>query len=339
MCVIIAKKIKDNISGDIKFGLFKHRDRSYDAKYKIKTFNFKKVSVLYLEDLKSGWIEGINDKGIKIVSAALDNHSDESNGSDYKSPKYKKYLEKLNYRNSLILKRALRQSTIEEALSILKDSLFIGNTFLSDGESLYSLEIAIQQNKLLDFRKSNKDLASLSFKNFKMEILSQLQESDFTVSIKDLSSKDLVVKTNHSEDKKGLGYISSDDGFSSSVSRKEIIENLLKDFDGSIEEIITLLSSTDGADFHKNPEMRPNRNKEKTTLSDKEKDKNGYSNYYTTDIFGLYDFTLYHLPLHSKVTNLDILKILDKDTNCHYILLKNINEKFSLKRTLVDLYT
>jgi len=337
MCVIIAKKIKDNISGETKFGLFKHRDRSYDAKYKIKTFNFKKVSVLFLEDLKSGWIEGINDKGIKIVSAALDNHSDESNG-ETNTERYKKYLNKLNYRNSLILKRALRQSNIEESLNVLKDSLFIGNTFLSDGEKLFSLEIAIEQSKFLKFQDSDEDLSKLDFKDFKMAVMKQLSDKDFTVSVKDLSSKSLVVKTNHSIDKKGLGYTKGENGFESSKLRKKLIEDTLVDFNGSAEEVIKLLSTTDGIDFHKNPEMRPLRNKEKTQLSNKEKDNKNISDYYTTDIFGLYDYTLYHLPLHSKITNLDILKILDKDTDCHFILLKALNEKFSFKSALMDLY-
>jgi Fe2+ or Zn2+ uptake regulation protein len=335
MCVIVAKKIKGS------WKLFKFRDRKYDPKYIIKDYNVNNIEITYLKDKKTNWIEGINSNGITFVSAALDNHSDASitDQAQSKNTKaerlFKEYLKKANQRNFEILKRALRQSTIEDALEILVESKFIGNTFLTDGEKLYSIEIAIPQAKLLKYRQTD-DFKNLSFKEFKAKIMNNLNENDFKVSVIDASNKRLLVKTNHSIQLSNLGYIKGQKGYESSVKRRELMISFLKNLDNnlSVEEIIYELTNLDLPKVHKNPENRPLRTKEKINLNNNEKEKLKISNYYTTDIFGIdpEKRTIYILPLHSKILNYN--EFLQKETQNHIVVLNKNIFKESWKETI-----
>ena len=326
MCDIIAKKIND------KWKLFKFRDRKYNPTYIIKDYPVNNLKITYLYDKKTKWIEGINSNGITFVSAALDNHSDSSLTSlakkeNTKADKiFKEYLKLNNQRNFEILKRVLRQSDIKSALNVLIDLKFIGNTFLTDGETLYSIEIAIPQAKLLQYRQQD-DFKNLDYKEFKAKIMNNLSDDDFKVSVTDNSKENLIVKTNHSIRLKDLGYIKGQKGFNSSVKRREITISFLKSLSNtlSIEDLIYELSTLDLPKFHKNPENRPLRSKEKIDLKASDKEKLNISEYYTTDIFGFdpEKKTIYNLPLHSKIENYN--NFLNKSSENHIIILnKNI---------------
>jgi len=325
MCVILAKKIKG------EWNLFKFRDRKYNPTYDIKDYLVNGLEVTYLRDKKSHWIEGINDNKVTLVSAALDNHADASivTAAEQQNTKtdklFKEYLKNTNLRNYEILKRVLRQPTIEEALDVIVSNKFIGNTFLTDGEKLYSIEIAIPQAKLLKYRHSD-DYKEMPYKEFKVDIMNNLDENDFKVSVKDYTNKTIAVKTNHSIDRKGLGYVENQKGYESSIKRREIALNYLKNIkDSSIEDIVYMLSNLDLPKFDSNPENRPLRNKDKINLDKEERKKLNISSYYTTDIFGFSPSkkTIYVLPLYSKIVNYNTYY--KKDTKTHIIVLnKNI---------------
>jgi len=325
LCVIIAKKI-NNI-----WNLFKLRDRKYDPKYIIKDYNVNNIELTYLLDKKSKWLEGINSNGITLVSAALDNHADASitNNAENSSKAdklFQEYLKKTNQRNYEILKRILRQPNIEDALNVLVESKFIGNTFLTDGNKLYSIEIAIPQAKLLQYKEENDEFKDLSFKEFKAKIMNNLSEDDFKVSVVDSSDKELLVKTNHSIRLRNLGYVKGQKGYKSSVKRREIVISYMKKLKNlSTEEIVYQLYNLDLPKIHYNPEYRPLRTKEKINLDDKLKQKFEITSYYTTDIFGINPEkrTIYILPLHSKILNYG--NYINKNTKTHIIVLnKNI---------------
>ena len=325
MCVILAKKINNN------WNLFKFRDRKYNPIYEIKDYTYNNLELTYLLDKKSHWIEGLNSNGITLVSAALDNHSDASiqnkaQKDNTKAEKlFKQYLNRNNERNYEILKRVLRQPTIEEALEVICDYKFIGCTFLTDGDKLYSIEISIPQAKLLNYRKQD-DYKDLSYKEFKSTIMNNLNEDDFTISVKDYTNKTIAVKTNHSVDRKNLGYIDGQKGYKSSTKRRDIAFDFLKDIkDDNIEDILYTLSALDLPKYNKNPEFRPLRSKDKINLSKSDKDKYQITSYYTTDILGIdpKKRTLYILPLHSKILNYNTF--LQKETKNHIIVLnKNL---------------
>lgn len=333
MCVIMSKKVvspKDNInSKEDKYCLFKLRDRGYDAKYSQKIYTFNNgISVLYLVDQKNNWTEGINSNGIMIISAALENHFDSLD--DMPPAEYRKFIEEVNKRNGIILRRALRQTTIEKAKDLLVDTFFIGNTLISDGSKVYSIEIAVDPKKF-DGEIDIDDNKNIDFHQFKMELIKNLDKKDFLISVKEIN-EDLYVKTNHSIEKRGLGYTPKDNGYESSKKRRDYIIKNLKDFDGGAIEIIELLDNMDSEELDKNPEMRPKRSKEKIDLSDKEKDKHKITDFYTTDIFGFKsDGTMIIRPIYSKIVNLDINNILKK-TGINLIVIKgNNNESILLK--------
>jgi len=306
MCVIIAKKINSS------WKLFKFRDRKYNPKYIIKDYPTSNVQITYLLDKKTKWLEGINSNGITFVSAALDNHADASitdkaKKQNTKAEKlFKEYLKKTNQRNYEILKRTLRQSDIESALNVLVESKFIGNTFITDGKKLYSIEIAIPQAKLLQYRQDD-NFKDLDFKEFKAKIMNNLSDEDFKVSVNDASNDKLLVKTNHSIRIKGLGYREGQRGYESSVERRNIVLSFMKSLSDTLsaEEIVYELSNLDLPKYNSNPEYRPLRIKDKIDMKKSEKEKLNITSYYTTDIFGFDPTkkTIYVLPLHSKIEN------------------------------------
>jgi hypothetical protein len=287
---------------------------------KVYTFN-NGVSVFYLVDQKNNWTEGVNSNGISIVSAALENHFDSIQGEPPKE--YKKFIKEVNKRNGIILRRALRQPTLEEAKDLLLETYFIGNTLLTDGKKLWSLEIGIDP-KSFNSEVEIEDNQDLDFHEFKMEMMKNLDPKDFKVSAKEID-KDLYVKTNHSVEVKNLGYNDSDRGYESSTKRRQYVMDALKDFDGGVVEVMELLNTLGGIDIDKNPEMRPKRVKDKVGYSDKEKEEMKISNYFTTDILGFKKGTMYILPLHSRIKNPNIEKVLKK-TGINFVILKGQNE-------------
>jgi len=154
--------------------------------------------------------------------------------------------------------------------------------------------------------------------------MANLNEDDFKVSVKDYSTKRIAVKTNHSIDRTGMGYVKGQKGYNSSIKRRDIAYNFLKNIsDDNIEDIIYSLSNLDLPKYSKNPEYRPLRTKDKINLDNEEKEKYNISEYYTTDIFGFSPEkrTMYILPIHSKFENLNTY--FKKETKTHIIILNN----------------
>ena len=318
MCVILSKKLPSQ--NGKKFNIFKIRDRGYDVTYRVKTITFKNnITVLYLIDEFNEWTEGINSKGIMVVSSALENHFDEF--QEKPSKQYKEFMKKINKRNGIILRRALRQITLEDAMQVLIDTLFVGNTLISDGDKCYSLEIALPK-EVFEIDNSFDDIEEMGFHEFKMQIMKSIKPDDFIVSVKEIK-EDLYVKTNHSIDVRGLGYSTSDVGYKSSMNRRKTTLDKLKDFKGGSLELVMFLNTLGDDNIDKNQEYRPIRIKDKIDLPNKDKVKQNISNYYSTDIIGLVpNGTLIILPLHSKLKNVKIDTI-QKKSGVSLLILNN----------------
>jgi len=87
MCIIAYLKHNNNIY------LIKNRDRIYRARIKIIHELINGIEIVYIKDIDSGWIEGMNEYGISLVNSALLVKYDEaettghSKGSDGKKIK------------------------------------------------------------------------------------------------------------------------------------------------------------------------------------------------------------------------------------------------------------
>lgn len=73
MCVILYTNLKDKII------LAKNRDRVYKPIIKIIHKIVNGIEIVYIHDIKSGWIEGINENGTAIINSTLNMFDDEIN--------------------------------------------------------------------------------------------------------------------------------------------------------------------------------------------------------------------------------------------------------------------
>jgi hypothetical protein len=65
MCVIVCKKVNG------KYIFFKNRDRPYQAPLKLVRELKNGVEMAYINDLKTGWIEGMNEYGIGVINSTF----------------------------------------------------------------------------------------------------------------------------------------------------------------------------------------------------------------------------------------------------------------------------
>lgn len=328
MCVAIAKKVKDKITGEEKYNLFKIRDREFNPNYIIRSYTYKNgLTTLFLIDDEIRWTEGINSNGIMIVSSSLDdlenNLEKAITGEADKEERMKFILKKINERNGLIIRRALRQLDLKSALDVLVEAKFIGNTFISDGDKCYLIECAITHdtfNKYIEEISDEED-EEADFVKFRMEMMRPINQDKIDIKVKEITS-DLEVRTNHALLLKNVGYVEGEKGYNSSVARREAVIKALKDFDGNTEEIVRLIARLGADEIDENPENRPIRRKDRLELPNKLKQEFEISNYYSTDIVGLNpNGTMYIYPMHSTIRNLDMAKLLDKK-GVHLIVIK-----------------
>ena len=218
MCVAIGMKLKNKNNKEQWF-LYKIRDRAYKPKYSLKYFSHDGVSSAFLIDEYNDWTEGINSKGIMLVSVALQNHEDKKDGKKKLSIKNRK-----TNRNGVILRQVLKMDNIKDVVDTLVEERFEGNTLVSDGQKLFCLEIflhnktkeAILRNLEIDPIEDDEDVKSI--------LLKHITPEDYDVKVKEIKDENLVVRTNHGIFLKDAGYTKEDgDGYKSSVMRRETV--------------------------------------------------------------------------------------------------------------------
>jgi hypothetical protein len=174
-CIILANKNNN------KHFLAKNRDRTYIPELSIIREVIDDLEIVYFKDEITGWIEGLNSNKIGIINSALLVEDDENANNIIKS-------------DSEIIYKILCSKKLDDALDILvnyKNGLQ-GHTFLSDSETLYSVEL-INQNQI------------------------KIQRKKFDKPI---------VRTNHGNSFKNVGYTSGYKYTSSVLRKKQILENI-----------------------------------------------------------------------------------------------------------------
>jgi hypothetical protein len=319
MCVIAAKKCKLSNSEKENWFLYKIRDRNYNPEYELDVKNKNGIETLFLTDHINKWSEGINSKGLMIVSAALDNHSDfEDNGqmSDTAS------VHKKNQSAMKALNSAIACGSIKEAKELLIKERFVGTSFISDGETLEILEIYVNDSAYTrEEEKIGQDkLKKLNKAEQIIEVMKGIQDEDFDVASHEVKKDTIAVRTNHGRLLDKAGYQPEDEdlkGYTSSMFRwklaKEAIE---KAGDAHPFEILTVLKNLKG--LEKEPQNNPIRIKTK-------KDKEGKQPYYSTTVIMLTPTgTMFAVPLEDEI-NQDSKLRLKKNRKVDFILLpKNL---------------
>ena len=169
--------------------LLKNRDRNYVPELTVYHEIRNGLEVLYVKDEVTGWLEGMNEKGIGIVNAAL------MVGHDEAEKKLVKTVGKKSSDGARILK-ALEQPTLNEAIESAKTYLggIKGHTFLSTPRRTVALEMTSKHDPVT--RK--------------------------------LDQADIHVRTNHGIEYPDAGYQEGED-YISSISRREQAKEFLAD--------------------------------------------------------------------------------------------------------------
>jgi hypothetical protein len=142
MCVIVYTNIKDDII------LAKNRDRVYRPNVQIIHEIVNGIEIAYINDINSGWIEGINEHGTAIVNSTLNIH-------DGKENKFKKIKVKGNkiyhtlceIDDTKVLNHMLSKDN--------KSYIIEGHTFLHVNGVCYHIENNIKNEYIITRAKPN----------------------------------------------------------------------------------------------------------------------------------------------------------------------------------------
>ena len=216
MCVIASLYLEDQSI------LVKNRDRKYKASIKVIHELRDGVEVLYIQDLDTGWAEGLNEYGIGITNATLMVNQDEREGIVIKKRK-----NTVSYDGDKI-KKALSLTNIESVVNYLTDyknkkpmhNGLKGITFVANAETKYVIEGTTKHTPI----------------------------------VVEVPKEELIVRTNHGIYYPGAGY-NTGIKKQSSVSRLEISERELKKVD-KVSKVLNTLSNQYIKDNFLNPYRR-----------------------------------------------------------------------------------
>jgi DNA topoisomerase-1 len=171
------------------FCMLKNRDRNYVPKVKLIHEIRNGVEVLYIEDVLTGWCEGLNEHGIGIVNTALLVKQDEQEGRPQKTKK------PVKRRDGDRILEALESKDVAAAVKSIKDhdGGLPGHTFVSDGRRTYSVEMSVDEHDPV---------------------------------VRYLDRFDLHVRTNHGFEHPDAGYVAGPDYESSTTRYEKAMETL-----------------------------------------------------------------------------------------------------------------
>lgn len=113
----------------------KNRDRTYKPSMQVVRDYIDGVEIVYIEDIDTDWSEGMNSYGIGILNATLNVGFDENERIIVRKKGKKS-------RDGAILREALSKTNIDDVTRVILKKMVIGHTLISDGNKLYTLEIA-----------------------------------------------------------------------------------------------------------------------------------------------------------------------------------------------------
>jgi len=295
MCVIVAAKLPRDIktgkpTKDAQWRLAKIRDRAYDAEYKIKRYTVSEIgsSQLFLIDTDSDWSEGVSvhedGSTLMLVNSALNNSGDKKDGTKAPSEGYSS--------NGKNIRSALKSHNIEDAINILKDGKFDGNTFLSDGKRLFVMECYLPLKVKMEYEEQ---VGDGRFEDI-------VPKEKYVVTVKEIKDDWLVVRTNHGVYDEMAGYTPADgESFKSSVNRRELATKYLEAEAFEAVDIVSILSRLGRDSVHKNAFYRPLRVKGEAINKDNPAPD---EQIYTTSIIQIDPSgTMFLKPLACKIEN------------------------------------
>ena len=224
-CTIAAVRVGDGVV------LAKNRDRGYKAKVEIVHELIDGVEVVYWRDIDTDWSEGMNEYGIGIVNSSLLVNQDEKEGKEVQKKRNNDATEtKIKSYDGEKIRKALTYKTLPQVIKSIvgfsgkdkKDVGLKGETFVSDSNSVYVIEMTSKHSPII--------------KKLKKE-------------------KKVIVRTNHGIYHKNVGYVKGEKKKSSHM-RLDFAKKHLEDVKTDKEVIDRLKQKYD-----KDPFLNPYRTK------------------------------------------------------------------------------
>jgi len=322
MCVIIAAKVHLKNSNTKKWFLYKNRDRSYPPEYSVGYKTINDIDIVHIIDKDNDWTEGVNSNGLMIVNTALQNHDDKKDDGDQKGGK-DDYVSK----NGRILRKAFSQKTVDDAVKVLVDNLFDGNTFVSDGDNLTIIEVFLKREvdkvmmeKLA--KEMGKDLTK-DYVEVRRKLWERVSKEDYDIVVKKIKEDTFVVRTNHGEYIKDAGYIPVEgEGYISSQKRRKYIEKALRELKPITHpfQVLTMMKNQGNPEIDKNPQYRPLR----VAPSNYNPDKDDPVYYTSSIIMCTPTGQIYMIPVDCIFKDYDI-SVMAKEKDVYFVVLpKNL---------------
>lgn len=234
MCVIVAVKVLDDVSGEKRWIVGKNRDRNYIPDiYFRKASKMRKYGYSVFVDKQTGWSEGINKHGIAIVNTALMVKKDEKEGKKV-DPKIKKVIKSLD---GPIIRKALQFNNIYKVVDYITKEGLYGFSFVTDGVKMFVIE---------NDRTWVPDDDNPEEKKVIKHDMTWYEVTDKKI--------EYLVRTNHGDLHVESGYPEgSESGDSSRMRRKYVEDEVKRIKPKSVADVFEVLSY----DKDKNPNFNP----------------------------------------------------------------------------------
>jgi hypothetical protein len=158
-CTIAAVRIDDSVI------LAKNRDRGYKARVEIIHELIDGVEVVYWRDVDTDWSEGMNEYGIGIVNSSLLVNQDEKEGKEVQKKRKNDGTEtKIKSYDGKKIRKALSQKSLPQVIKSIvgysgddkKDVGLKGETFVSDSNNIYVIEMTSKHSPIIKKLKKDK---------------------------------------------------------------------------------------------------------------------------------------------------------------------------------------
>lgn len=323
MCVIVGMKLPRNKKTGLPeknatWRLAKIRDRSYVPDYKIMRHTVKETgfSQLFVIDQNTDWTEGVSvnpkdESAIFMVNSALNNYADKKDdGSKTKT-------NGSITDNGESIRKILKTDNLEEAIDLIKELKLDGNTLITDGNTLYHVEIYLSKESKEKYKdKGNKRYRDIA------------TPDDYTFNIQKIENDFIVVKTNHGEIDEDAGYTEIDgDSYESSIKRNE---HTLRELTNRVYEpieLIRVLSSLRTDKIDKNPFFRPIRLKDEIN-----------SNIFSTSIIQIdKSGTIILKPIECTIKNYNIMNLISKKYLTNLVILPEVSPLYETFKDYISI--
>ena len=232
MCVVACKKLPETGWVGIK-----NRDRNYKPIVSFFQSNKKGVERLLFRDDLTGYMEGINEFGLSVISSATAVKDDETQLlANKKKQSDRREIARLirqgeqyaitGEEDEKKLGDILLSKNIKDAIKLVKETKPIGNHIIFDRDDCYAIEIDLTREEKLEACKIREEDPDWEHPSPK--------DRDYVIKVKQLKDEEFVLRTNHGVLIDSAGYQEDTSKMTGDISDEEYLEWMKENRKGSI---------------------------------------------------------------------------------------------------------